>query len=74
LGGRFSKASGASRREIAKLRQQTMRLFENEVGACAKRSLRSLLETRSSCPDLIRASINLRNNFFRRRWITGQAR
>jgi hypothetical protein len=38
----------------------TKRPFENEVGVCAKRSLRSLLETRSSCPDLIRASIHLR--------------
>ena len=53
--------------------QKTMRLFENEVGICAKRSLRSLLQTRSSCPDLIRASINLRNKSFRRRWITGSS-
>jgi hypothetical protein len=42
----------------------TMRPFENEVGVCAKRSLRSLLETHPSCPDLIRASINLREKFF----------
>ncbi|HXQ04367.1 MAG TPA: hypothetical protein VN831_06385, partial [Bradyrhizobium sp.] len=30
-------------------------------------------ETHPSCPDLIRASINLRHNFFRRRWITGSS-
>src|SRR6266851_8307336 len=94
------QTSGASRREIAKSRQDlsslrgakrrsnpffllrhygllrgachraciratrwlamTIRPFENEVGVCAKRSLRSLLETHPSCPDLIRASINLR--------------
>jgi len=45
--------SGALRREIVKLRQQTMRLFKNEVGVCAKRSRSSLRETHSSCPDLI---------------------
>ena len=38
----------------------TKRSFENEVGVSAKRSLRSRLETRASCPDLIRAAIHLR--------------
>ena len=42
-------------------------LFENfEVDVCAKRSPGSLLQTHPSCPDLIRASINLRNNFSKR--------
>src|ERR1700738_3255111 len=36
-------------------------------------SLASPHETRPSCPDLIRASINLRDNFFRRRRITGSS-
>jgi hypothetical protein len=48
-------------------------LFENfEVDVCAKRSPGSLLQTHPSCPDLIRASINLRNNFFRRDGSPGQ--
>src|ERR1700730_8080328 len=48
-------------------------LFENcEVVVCAKRLLASPHETHPSCPDLIRASINLRNKFFRR-WITGSS-
>src|SRR5882762_8479890 len=53
LGEGFMHNSGASRRGAVKLCLKTTTLFENEVGACAKRSLRSLLETRSSCPDLI---------------------
>jgi hypothetical protein len=70
------QTSGASRREARRCiwnwsivianrwLAMTMRPFENEVGVCAKRSLRSLLETHPSCPDLIRASINLREKFF----------
>ena len=37
------------------------------------RSSTARRETHSSCPDLIRASINLHNKFFRRRWITGSS-
>ncbi len=49
-------------------------LFEDfEIGVCAKRYLTSRHKTHPSCPDLIRASINLRGNFFRRRWITGSS-
>jgi hypothetical protein len=53
--------SGASRREVANACLDLFLLFENcEVVVCAKRSLASLHETHPSCPDLIRASINLR--------------
>src|SRR5450631_2170340 len=38
-----------------------------EVGVCTKRYLTPCNTTHPSCPDLIRASINLRDNFFRRR-------
>jgi hypothetical protein len=44
-----------------------------EVGVCTKRYLTPCNTTHPSCPDLIRASINLRDNFFRRRWITGSS-
>src|SRR5216683_895745 len=44
-----------------------------EVGVCAKRYLASRHKTHPSCPDLIRASINLRKKFLRRRWITGSS-
>jgi hypothetical protein len=37
------------------------------------RSSTARRETHSSCPDLIRASINLHNRFSRRRWITGSS-
>jgi hypothetical protein len=53
--------SAASRREVANACLDLFLLFENcEVVVCAKRSLASLHETHPSCPDLIRASINLR--------------
>src|SRR3984893_17918516 len=44
-----------------------------EVGMCAKRYLASRHKTHPSCPDLIRASINLRKKFLRGRWITGSS-
>jgi hypothetical protein len=44
-----------------------------EVGLRTKRYLTPRNTTHPSCPDLIRASINLRDNFFRRRWITGSS-
>src|SRR5712664_3292017 len=63
------KTSGAWRGEAAKLSRQTMLL----IGVCAKCSLTSPRETHSSCPDLIRASINLRNKSFQSGWITGSS-
>jgi hypothetical protein len=49
-------------------------LFDNfEVGACVKHYFASRHKTHPSCPGLIRASIHLRNNFFRRGWITGSS-
>jgi len=49
LGGRFINGSGALRGEIVKSRLKLFWLFES-FGP--------------SCPDLIRASINLRQKFF----------
>ena len=49
LGGRFINASGAWRGEVVKSRLKLFWLFES-FGP--------------SCPDLIRASIHLRNKFF----------
>jgi hypothetical protein len=72
-GDRFFNGSGAWRGEIVKVCLQTMRLFENEFGVGAERGLRSRRKPHPSCPDLIRASINLRNDLFRRRWITGSS-
>jgi hypothetical protein len=72
-GDRFFNGSGARRGEIVKVCLLTMRLFENEFGVGAERGLRSRHKPHPSCPDLIRASINLRNDLFRRRWITGSS-
>jgi hypothetical protein len=72
-GERFFNGSGAWRGEIVKVCLQTMRLFEDEFGVGAERGLRSRHKAHPSCPDLIRASINLRNKFFQRGWITGSS-
>ncbi|SRR6266853_2327482 len=67
--------SGASRRGDVNACLVLFLLFEKcEVGVCASLiRLASLHKTHPSCPDLIRASINLRNNFLRRRWIPGSS-
>jgi hypothetical protein len=48
--------------------------LKTEVGVFAKLSLNSPRKTHSSCPDLIRASINLRDKFFEKDGSPGQAR
>ncbi len=63
-------SSGASRREREGVSANNAAV---EVGFRTKHSPPSFLQTRSSCPDLIRASIPLRNNFLRRGWITGSS-
>jgi len=68
-----SNASDASRREIADARLDLFCCLKivSEIQS-AQHSLTTLHKTHPSCPDLIRASINLRHKFFRR-WITGSA-
>jgi hypothetical protein len=88
-GGRFLHNSGASCREIANVRlgfEGALRF--HVIASAAKQSILSLrgkmdcfatlamtvtTQTHPSCPDLIRASINLRKMFSRRRWITGSS-
>jgi hypothetical protein len=68
-------ASGASRREIANVCLESFLLFEDfEIGVCAKRYLTSHHKTHPSCPDLIRASVNLVTIFFEEDGSPGQAR
>src|SRR5229473_400686 len=71
----FGGACHRARIRATRWLAMTIRPFENEVGVCAKRSLRSLLETHPSCPDLIRASINLRKKVLSKKdGSPGQAR
>jgi hypothetical protein len=64
-GERFINGSGVSRGETAKSCLKFVSLFEKfEVGVGAKRSLTARHKTHLSCPDLIRASIHLRNMLF----------
>jgi hypothetical protein len=72
-GGVFLHNSGASRREGADAYLKVVGCLKMEVGMRAKRSPGSPREPHSSCPDLIRASINPRNKVFRKRWITGSS-
>jgi hypothetical protein len=72
------QTSGASRREIAKSRLDV-------IASGAKQSIFSCLKIEGYVtlnlapqnapvmPGLIRASIHLRNNFFRTRWVTGSS-
>src|SRR5712664_3080969 len=69
LGRKINAQLGRIAPRGAKLYRRTMLLF----GVCAKCSLTSPRVTHSSCPDLIRASINLRNKFFQRGWVTGSS-
>src|SRR5260370_33801954 len=83
LGGRSSNASGAWRREgevvsgfiVIASRRLDCHAFENcKVDVRAERSLTSHHKTHPSCPELIRASINLVKSSCEEDGSPGQAR
>jgi hypothetical protein len=69
-GERFINDSGVARRGVAKSCLDSFCCLKRIKLVCAKLIRRaSPHKTHPSCPDLIRASINLRHNFFRRKMV-----